>query len=80
MDKIDLDAIMHKEMAKHMHMELWMNEEEFNLIKGFMKEAAHQALVLASKHVRMDYTGLGHFDTPTEISKQSILDVEKLIV
>lgn len=93
MDKIDLDAII-----KHMED----IREEFTLDNSFvkvcMKEAIHQALVLASEkatiqqinpHTReVQYEGLEsyYFNNPNgpdeeiTVYKQSILDIETLIV
>jgi len=84
MNKINLDVIM-EQIEERFELDLdnynpSCSDQFVTHTRECMKEAVHQALVLAAKNVRMDYGGLGHFDTPTEINKQSILDIEKLIV
>lgn len=72
MDKIDLDAIIDK--VRQPHPGRWdsitVNEMA---AKECMKEAIHQALVLASEQAWYSYEN-------QEINKQSILDVEKLVI
>jgi hypothetical protein len=77
MDKIDLDAIMDSKNVDE-------NGFSYDTVKWLMKETARQALVLASekavitRELRMPD---GSFRIGTKrVSKQSILDVEKLIV
>lgn len=77
-DKIDLDAII---------VSVWpglvTGPNENPNIKKAMKEAIHQALVLASEHANTETIGISDgyecWDV-TSVDKQSILNVEKLIV
>jgi hypothetical protein len=76
MDQIDLDAIISK---------MEDEREDYDLSNDFMKvcmkEAIHQALVLASEKATATAI-LTHYDHNSYIGvvdKQSILDVEKLI-
>lgn len=81
MDKIDLDAIMQE--VDPSGNDIWANEEEWGIIREFAKKAIQKALVLASEkasarsYSKFDESGCW---TVTEVDKQSILDVEKLIV
>lgn len=75
MDKIDLDAIIVGE--------LW-DEQDKDFIHRYMKEAIHQALVLAgdegydaSLHPNIENKTIGEAATYV---KNRILDVEKLII
>lgn len=77
MDKIDLDAILQQEYK--------LDGPIFSdRIKRCMKEAIHQALVLASENatIKGEYKIAieGNGFTEHTVDKQSILDVEKLIV
>ncbi len=76
-DKIDLDAIIKKAENER---EEWLLDDSF--MKLCMKEAIHQTLVLASEkavagciHDHRDGGGM-----IAVVDKQSILDVDKLIV
>lgn len=74
MDKIDLDAIIEKS-------DLNPDTTDLDDVKKCIKEAVHQALVLASKKATIDFVWTdicGRFE-PTGVNSQSILDVEKLV-
>lgn len=76
MDKIDLDAIYTKIMGGN------TSTTYPSRVKDMMKEAIHQALVLASEKaitdgIPTDICGTWEI---TGVNKQSILDVENLIV
>lgn len=73
MDKIDLDAIIEKS-------DLNPDTTDLDDVKKCIKEAVHQALVLASEQPPTKvYMPHGGYLTGG-IDKQSILEVEKLIV
>lgn len=74
-DIIDLDAIQLKYISKEKSV-VYPTKEQ---VRDMMTEAIRQALEIASRKARMDYTGLGHSDRPTDISKESILNVINLI-
>lgn len=71
MNDIDLDAI--SELAHHKYP----LSKHGNYIREYamMKQAIHQALVLASENTEITYDSAGN----QMVNKQSILDVEKLI-
>lgn len=89
MDTIDLDAIIKDAGAFSTHGQQ---------MKWAMKEAIHQALVLASESAKLEieyyksvtmhnrtgidikYDDSKHFAEKVFVDKQSILDIEKLIV
>lgn len=81
MDKIDLDAIISsiKMPVTGRCLNDRLNNDKVNIIaiKNCMKEAIHQALVLASEKAQI--TKVGRYLVAI-VDKQSILDVEILIV
>jgi hypothetical protein len=71
--KIDLDAIIsrHKDQHSCSHVS----------IRIMLRDAIHQALVLAAEHAEIDgptHDGEGYL--VASVNKQSILDIEKLII
>lgn len=72
MDKIDLDVIIDQDaIAKHMDV------IDKSATRECMKEAIHEALVLASEKAKVKW--YPEDGTMQGVDKQSILDVEKLI-
>lgn len=87
MDKIDLDAIIGKNsplvIAFIQHGGKFPSLAPCDVeqhIKNMMKEAIHQAIVLASNKNPVVITSDEGFYTTVYIKKQDILDIEKLIV
>jgi len=77
-DKIDLDAIISDElMISIKDIKLGQIDLMFDQAKRCMKEAIHQSLVLASENATVDISEGG---SDIGVDKQSILDIEKLIV
>lgn len=79
MDKIDLDAIIRKIDPIG---SLWLNTRDWHKVKELMKETGKQAFVLASEKAEVNGTYKseeGHLEGGG-VNKQSILDMEKLIV
>lgn len=86
MDKINLDAII---TTVSPILDEFLNNPDVQYIriqvKNMMKEAIHQALVLASEKVKPAFRELKNTEKGwpgkiwSGIDKQSILDVEKLI-
>src|ERR1700744_672937 len=59
-DKIDLDAIIADHQLKQSDPRvLWLNDEDWIAIKELMKEAARQALVLASEEAKVKQISSG---------------------
>lgn len=84
MDKIDLDAIFRDVSAKPLPN---VNKVPQSYYKVMMKEAIHQALVLASEKAKTKQVRKKYEDTKGDyyyiadiVDKESILDIEKLIV
>jgi hypothetical protein len=83
MDKIDLDAIINAHPKFGLFNPTGTIGED---IRAMLKEAIHQALVLASEKAQVYYakhdstTQPGTISITVKVDKQSILDVEKLIV
>jgi hypothetical protein len=75
MDKIDLDAILEKECWLLYTQGVATKET----VGKAMKEAIHQAVVLASEKAHTNTENCVYADQAI-VDKQSILDVEKLIV
>lgn len=76
MDKIDLDAIINNFKNTSRIEEPYTNSD----FKKCMKEAIHQALVLASENAVAKENPADYGSGDIWVDKQSILDVEKLIV
>lgn len=80
-ENIDLDAIEKKvnEEYKIKHPQMCMSPQQER--QACMKEAVHQALVLASEKAAIEWDEGDDGEAVTVgIDKQSILDVEKLII
>ena len=74
MDTIDLDAIiLHQQVREGSGAFTWQETKEF------MKEAIHQALVLASEKAKAEGTIDEDHNVMAWVDKQSILDITKLI-
>lgn len=76
MDKIDLDAIINMEVVSPQRNSFTATRTNLH---NLMKEAINQALVLASENAKVDEQYDGMHSHPI-VDKQSILDVDKLIV
>jgi hypothetical protein len=74
MGKIDLDAIQLKYVSRSKET-VWPTNEQ---VREMMKEAIHQALVLACENATASVRGQG--DYWAEIDEESIMEVEKMIV
>lgn len=74
MNKIDLEAIAMKYIKARPH------HTKLMIARAVAIEVAHQALVLASEKATTHRIDVGYHEYETEVDKQSILDVEKLIV
>ena len=77
MDKIDLDAIINTVYPEDGFPITNIPRKD---IKSLMSAAIHQALVLASEKATTHRIDVGYHEYETEVDKQSILDVDNLIV